>query len=444
MKTPGSERGQAIILLIFGVIGLLGAAALAIDGGQLYSNRRHAQNTVDTASFSGALVVANAGASAPSFALPGGTEGEARTAVGNRVDENGYDYGSDPMVTFDPNSNSHVDISGPHFDDANVYYLVQVTMTTELPTAFAHLVFGGPLETTVTSTARAKPSQTFFYGQAVVGLSTDDCKAVWFQGSAETTIDGGGVFSNADPVGGCPSAEKSGSGDLIILDGEATSVGDFNEQGSGEMCADTASPCTPLVPDEGAEPQQFAALPTPDCSGLANRTDGGAVLEPGIYDEIIMNGDTTLNPGMYCITGANGLQINGSAEVTGLGVFFFLADGNVQVNGNAEVDLTAPTDLTDASGNQWGGMLMYMAYDNDGTISLNGSGDTTYTGTIFAPSPPANPSDYKCKLNGNSDDIGYNTQIICYTVQVTGNNDLNITYEEEQNFQLPPTVDLFE
>jgi Flp pilus assembly protein TadG len=429
-----TEKGQAIILLVFGVIGLLGAAALAIDGGQLYSNRRHAQNTTDTAAFSGALVVANSGASAPTFAVSGATLNDARDATGNRVAQNGYDYSSDPMVTFDPDSNSHVNITGPHFD-AGAYYLVEVTMTTQLTTAFAHLMFGGPLETTITSTARARPSQSFLYGQAVVGMSVDKCKAIWFQGSAETEITGGGVFSNAAPTGGCPSAEKSGSGDVVINDGDAAAAGDFDVQGSGSI-----SP----APTSSAAQQQFAHLPTPDCSGLANRSDGGSVLEPGIYSRIrITNGTVTLNPGMYCVTGSSGISITGG-NVTGTGVFFYLADGDVDIRGNAQVIFTAPTDLTDASGNQWGGMLFYMDYGNDGTLSFNGNGDTSYTGTIFAPSPPGNSGNHKCTLNGNSDDVGYNAQIICDSVMVTGNNDLNITYIEEENFQLPPSVDLFQ
>jgi hypothetical protein len=89
-------------------------------------------------------------------------------------------------------------------------------------------------------------------------------------------------------------------------------------------------------------------------------------------------------------------------------------------------------------------MLFYMSYDNDGTISLNGSGDTSYTGTIFAPSPPANSGSHKCTLSGSSDSVGYSSQVICYTVKVTGNNDFYINYDDEENFSVPPTVDLFE
>ena len=48
-----SERGQALILLVFGFIVLLGFTALAVDGSMLYSDRRYAQNAADASSLAG-------------------------------------------------------------------------------------------------------------------------------------------------------------------------------------------------------------------------------------------------------------------------------------------------------------------------------------------------------------------------------------------------------
>jgi len=50
MKTPkNSERGQALILIVFAMIGLIGLTGLTVDGGLAYSDPRHAQNAADTA-----------------------------------------------------------------------------------------------------------------------------------------------------------------------------------------------------------------------------------------------------------------------------------------------------------------------------------------------------------------------------------------------------------
>ena len=48
------QHGQAIVLIVVGIVGLIGMTALAIDGGNAYSDRRHAQNAADTAAFAAA------------------------------------------------------------------------------------------------------------------------------------------------------------------------------------------------------------------------------------------------------------------------------------------------------------------------------------------------------------------------------------------------------
>jgi uncharacterized membrane protein len=48
-----SEKGQALIFLALGMVVFLGFVALAIDGGMLFSDRRHAQNASDASALSG-------------------------------------------------------------------------------------------------------------------------------------------------------------------------------------------------------------------------------------------------------------------------------------------------------------------------------------------------------------------------------------------------------
>ena len=50
----GNEGGQAVIMIVFAIIGLIALTALTVDGGNAYSNRRHAQNAADTAALAGA------------------------------------------------------------------------------------------------------------------------------------------------------------------------------------------------------------------------------------------------------------------------------------------------------------------------------------------------------------------------------------------------------
>lgn len=54
-KKLKSQKGQALILIAFGMVALIAMTGLAIDGGNVFSDRRHAQNAADTAALSAAL-----------------------------------------------------------------------------------------------------------------------------------------------------------------------------------------------------------------------------------------------------------------------------------------------------------------------------------------------------------------------------------------------------
>src|SRR5512134_3850707 len=51
-----SERGQALILIALALVGLLGMAGLAVDGGNVFNDRRKAQNAADAAALASAYM----------------------------------------------------------------------------------------------------------------------------------------------------------------------------------------------------------------------------------------------------------------------------------------------------------------------------------------------------------------------------------------------------
>ena len=53
IKTKNGEEGQVLAFLAVCFVVLLGFAALAIDGGMVFSDRRHAQNAADASSLAG-------------------------------------------------------------------------------------------------------------------------------------------------------------------------------------------------------------------------------------------------------------------------------------------------------------------------------------------------------------------------------------------------------
>nr|MBP8864515.1 Tad domain-containing protein [Anaerolineae bacterium] len=55
------ERGQAIVLVVFAIIGLAAVIGLALDGGRLYQTRREVQNAADAMAMAGTRVLASDG-----------------------------------------------------------------------------------------------------------------------------------------------------------------------------------------------------------------------------------------------------------------------------------------------------------------------------------------------------------------------------------------------
>jgi hypothetical protein len=195
-------------------------------------------------------------------------------------------------------------------------------------------------------------------------------------------------------------------------------------------------------------PQQgLPGVPEPDCTGLEDFGDvvvkNTEIIGPGFYESIKFsaNADATMLPGLYCIygTGPGGLALPtlGSAKVTGDGVMlYFMEDaGGMTTSANSEIYLTAPDSLTDYSGNQWAGMLIYAHPDNHEDIILTGTSNSSYVGSVYAPGA-------YCEAQGTSGSVALQTQLICDTVGFSGTGDIDISYIMEQNYHLPDAVEL--
>jgi len=66
-KIKPTESGQALVLIVLEIVGLFGFAALAIDGGMVYADRRYVQDASDASSLAGAAAAVSIENSAMSF-----------------------------------------------------------------------------------------------------------------------------------------------------------------------------------------------------------------------------------------------------------------------------------------------------------------------------------------------------------------------------------------
>lgn len=409
-----SERGQILALGAVALVALTAIAAAAIDTSLVYSHRRQAQTAADSAAMAAALSMME--------------DENWQAAAFDQGADNGFDGANDPAVlsfeVFSP------PILEPFASDPSAAQYIQVDITAEVQSAFAHMVFGGALRNSVTAIARAQPPAYPGGNHALFSTSRDECQALWFSGSGKVDVLGGSIFSNSDgsasPIN-CDSAYHSGSGDLKMHGNDILTVDEFVSQGSGGkvtmagglIISDQTPVSMPLIPE----------VPCPSGAKAAPMTiKKDTVLQPGNYSSIKVNSgnNVTLNPGIYCIDGD--LTLLGGT-FSGVEVLIKMLDGEFSASGNGTVNLRAPTSGI------WSGLLFYGTAEVD-EIHFNGGAGTGYTGTVYAP-------DSECLINGSSDNaMSLSSQMICRTIQVVGNGSVTIEYDRSKIYKTPRMIEL--
>ena len=434
-----SEKGQVLVLLVLAIVVLLGFTALAIDGGLVYSDRRHAQNAADASSLAGgaaaAMKLENEYITYKEWKCndPGvrAAQASAKASAIDRASSNDFvidaDISDDHGVTTQCGSQNN----GGWVDN---YIDVITTFTKDTPMAFAQFVFNGPLRNTVNAVTRVRPQTPVALGHAVVALS-EDCPntntgGVHFDGTAEIIITGGGIFSNACLIAG-------GNVDVTVNDGAIDRVGEGCSTNNG---GPTVSPS----PDDDsvAMPRFTHAVPAPTCpTSSATIQSGGGTISPGNYTRIRLNSnndDLVMEPGLYCIT--EDFVANGGS-VTGNNVTIYILNGDFDISGGVQVILSAPpsneTDCGAICDTALPGVLIYLAEGNDGEVSLLGTSDSFYEGLVYAP-------DGMIEAGGTGSELSeINAQLVANTVKLHGTTTVNITFDDGKYYQLPAMLELF-
>ncbi len=395
-----TERGQSIVLLAFAFVAMLGFAALAVDGGLLYTERRRAQNGADAAALAGALAIV--------YGNDPYAAAYAR-AADNTYDDNGtYNW----VEVYNP------PIDGPYAGNAEY---VEVVITAKVDTVLAHFVYAGELRTTVTAVARARPGTIapLLDGNAIVGLSPTGCSVVWTHGNSTATVDGSGVFVNSDDP---DCAFRASGGNTFNVTGGA-----INVVGGFEIANNSSVWPTPV---SGATPVETPVIPAPTCSGNAVVDAGTGTITPGYISSFNFNGGNwTLAPGIYCVD--NGFAVNAGTTLIGQDVMIYVMSGDVSWNGGAEIHLDAPGD------GEYAGLLLYQDPANSERATINGNSASTFSGTIFIPGA-------EVQIAGTGAADGFHSQVVGWKVDLTGTSDTHIIYDPSENYQdrIPPMVDL--
>lgn len=397
------ERGQAIILIVFAIIGLIGASAIAIDGTNAYIDSRRA----DTAASAAALTAALARIQGQDWRAAA-----LATAAANGYNNDGL---SNTVELNTP------PLSGPY--EGNSEY-IEVIVTSHLSTYFG-VVIGIP---TITSVAQAvsqsKPSEIgeMFPGYALISLAPksecDKRRSFWIHGEATLNLVGGGLFVNSNN----PKCAfiSLGSGSVRVLDNSRITVAGG---------ADIRKPqlITPYPIETNIAPIPYPPAyqyPKVGCGNKVATPDYEfGTMKSGTWEDGVFPpaGITVLESGVYCLQ--DGFNLEAGQVLEGNGVVFLIEDGDFKLSSNAQFDLSAPKGGNNA------GLLIYMPIDNHGIIALSGSDESKTVGTILAPGA-------EVRINGLDSIRGaaYHSQIIAYTIEVDGTDSVEINYKDEQNW----------
>lgn len=425
------QHGQIIVIFAVALVALLAITALAIDGGMIYSDRRYSQSAADASSLAGGGVaastmddlgviyteftctnsgVATARADAIDAAISRAASNNFPTLDGEIADQHGVET---LCVNDTANFDKHID----------VHTLVSSTTNT----SFAQIFTNGEYVNRVEAVVRVRPRTEFAFGNAIVATSPNCQNAneggVWFDGDSNVVINGGGVFSNA----------------CINASGSALSI-DVNNGGIGYVTTYTenGSPTVDPAPGQAPAPMPDYGIPEPVCPTTTPKPHTGqGTINPGNYSRIkLTNGDLTLNPGLYCMSGD--LNISGG-HLIGDGVTIFFVSGSTNfkddfgVAGNPEIDLYAPTEAN-LVGNAIPGVVIYTT--TSGNVTLLGNGDSTYEGIIYAPHADVD-------VGGTAGvNPTFNTQIVGKAVKIHGNATININYNNNNPYTWSPLLDV--
>ncbi|RJP51129.1 MAG: hypothetical protein C4557_08580 [Anaerolineaceae bacterium] len=397
-----SERGQALILITFAIIGLIGLTGLTVDGGMAYSDRRNAQNAADSAAFAAARAKIR--------------EENYQNAIYAIANMNGYPNSAVAIAEAPAGANICGDgITGTE---------ITVTITSSIDTSFASVVGVQHVTNVVSATSRAcdiGASGPLYAGSAVFSTKTGACNGanssnLYVNGSGHLQVWGGDLASaSADPSclnfqGGETQLKKQESGtecaDIVTA---ASSGGTFNNVKGEDGCG------AKIYNQTFADPPANLNI---TCSGTATKT--GESMSPGNFTGTFPPaGVKTLESGTYCLNGD--FRLNNNEKLTGNGVTIVLNTGTLKWNGSSEIKLSAPTE------GAYKGLLIYAPPTNshatgNNEINIDGNGNAKLTGTVLAQNLP-------CYFAGSGQIQKAKLQFICYTWGMNGNGQGEIVYD---------------
>jgi hypothetical protein len=396
-----TRQGTVILLVAVCLTGMLGFAALALDGGGLLDDRQRVQSAADAAAL----------AAVDQLFLNWQTyhgldvDGSAKAAAVASATANGF-----PNVTV-----NIPPLAGTFTGQAGyAEVIVQYTQQRYFSTVF------GSAPVTVRGRAVAQGR----WAAAKIGVLVLDPTA---PGAATTT------GSGAVGVGGVPFIVNSNSPSAMSSTGGASfTASEFDItgvpgiSGSGTFNGTVYSGQTPV-------PDPLAYLPEPDPRTMTVQDHNGyhlsgtssGTISPGVYKGgITVSGQATLNmnPGIYYMEGG-GFSFTGQGSLNASGVTIVNAPRSnsdvININGSGIINISPPTTGI------YKGISLWQARSSTNTIYVTGNGGSSMLGTFYTAHGTLN-------VTGNGSNYVIGSQYISYDLTVNGNGGFLVSWNANQ------------
>jgi len=413
------RRGNSLAIAGAALPLVLGSAGLASDTIQWTLWKRQLQRAADSAAMAGVYAIASG--------KPVGSC--ANIATANYADPVAYDLRKNNKLNIPPTCTlSSPPSSGTFATDANA---VRVALDVSRKLSFSGLFMSAAPTIRATALATVVPSGEY----CVVSLETAAVTGINATGSTEVDL-GCGMITNstsmsaavatgssevtASPiaaVGGIPASTHWGTGTVLQPFTLA------QEDPFDDVNVPTPNNCGPFPANHQNDPPMTVAI---DPLGPSDP-------DPGVRcfnTTMDINGDVTLQPGIYVLDAVNLNMTNNQGRLTCNGCTIIFTSSTAATNpgsigvpnvNGGRLNLTAP-DLacTRGSAGCYDGIMMYQdrRAPVDNSFTINGNNGSTLEGAFYFPR-----ADFT--YNGNANTTTTCLQIVTKRVQFTGNSSIS-------------------
>ncbi len=400
-NAPSHRRGAVIPLVAIALVAILGLAALSVDGGNLYRERRNTQIAADAAADAAAIeLLAN-------YSSGGGLDSnsKARAAALDIAAAHGY---SGSSVTFNnpPLSGSFAGRKG----------YVEVLITTKPPRFFSSIF--GKDELGVTS--RAVAAGTFISTKAsVLILDPKKKNALKLKGTSSSLQVGGDVIVNSKNKKAVEVNKKAQvKADHLLVTGGLGKTSRRNVDANVQTgVAPTADPWESLP-----APPKGTTLDAKDFKTVVGKTES-YTLNAGTYKELKFdnNDQVTMKPGTYYIDGG-GFELKGDATLSATGVMIY----NTGKRG-FKVTTKGSVTISPQTSGIYKGISLFQDPTKKSKVEFSKQYHLDISGIVYAPRSEVKFKKSDVALDGDGDDSDWE-------------EDSDVGMEEDGSFGEPSSI----